>query len=259
MEAQQVSVVAMQPVQTVGFATTASYAPSVSSWSSCAGGCSSCSSCGVQQVTMMPVSTGCGCEPCGSACGCTSVAGCSSCGSSGVSQASFVESSTQPTSGCSSCGQNAASSNSTFVPAPNTTPIQGAPQGGQQSLEPTPAPAISPSQPVAPERTGVQKPADNSVQPPPAETTPPAQPGSTPEASGGATEQNNSTFVAPPLLLFNPQDKTAQTPSRVAAPVTVAIYERPIAASTAAAKVSSKPVTWQQAQQDAVGWTSASH
>ncbi len=252
---------AYQPVYTASYAT--SYAPISSGCSSCSNYTASyspCSSCNtVQQVTMMPVvSSGCGCDTCSSPCGCTASSGCSSCGSSGVAQASFVQSSVQPSSGCSSCGQSVQSSGTTFVPEPNTTaPIQS----GQQQLEPTPAPGIPLNQSVPTERTEVKKPAESTVQPPPAApaSATPEQPVAPSESTGTGTEQNNSTFVAPPLLLFNPKDKTAHNPVRSAAPVTVAVYEKAVASGPAATKVSGKPITRQQAQQDAVGWTSASH
>ncbi len=181
--------VGYQPAYTAGYAT--SYAPSYSGCSSCSSYSASyspCSSCNtVQQVTMMPVaSSGCGCDTCGSAC--------SSCGSSGVSQAAYIQSAVQPAAGCSSCGQSAATGTNTFVPAPNNVaPIQSAPQGGQQQLEPTPAtaPAIPPGQPVAPDRTDVNRPVENGVQPPPAGNGAQGQPGGQPESTGSGTNQNN--------------------------------------------------------------------
>jgi hypothetical protein len=61
----------------------------------------------------------------------------------------------------------------------------------------------------------------------------------------------NSTYLQPPKL-FDPNDRTAQ---RHIAPVTTALYQKPVSYRN----VSTQPVTAQQVKQDAIGWTSASN
>jgi hypothetical protein len=65
------------------------------------------------------------------------------------------------------------------------------------------------------------------------------------------SDSDGSTFFQAPKL-FDPNDRTAQ---RSVAPVTKAVYHKPVAYRT----VSTRPITAEQAQQDAVGWTSASN
>jgi hypothetical protein len=60
-----------------------------------------------------------------------------------------------------------------------------------------------------------------------------------------------STYLQPPKL-FDPNDRTAQ---RRIAPVTTALYQKPVSYRS----VSTQPVTAQQVKQDALGWTSASN
>jgi hypothetical protein len=117
------------------------------------------------------------------------------------------------------------------------------------------APEVAPNQQVPP-RT-FQKPADNSsLEPTPSGGTSPS--GTTPSNGNDPlddalkTNPSANYLEAPKLQLFNPNDRTA---SRVAAPVRNAIYEKPATYHP----VSTSRVTAQQAQQDAVGWTSPSN
>lgn len=112
------------------------------------------------------------------------------------------------------------------------------------------APEIAPGQNV-PERT-FQKPATDGLEPQPTTPVDPG-PGSTTPSDGTdsvKTDSNANYFEAP--RLFNPNDRTA---TRVAAPVRNAIYEK----QTSYRQVSTGRITAAQAQQDAAGWTSASH
>jgi hypothetical protein len=73
-----------------------------------------------------------------------------------------------------------------------------------------------------------------------------------PEYNGD--KNGNSTFLEAPKL-FNPRDRSAQRTS--IAPVRTALYQQPV--STREISSTRTTVTAQQAQQDAVGWTSASN
>jgi hypothetical protein len=126
-----------------------------------------------------------------------------------------------------------------MVPS-NSTPIQ------QQSMPAAsePQPSIAPSEQVAPERT---------FEPPSSGSQPQIQPSPGGDASGDmfeTTNGENSTYFQAPKL-FDPSDRTAQ---RSIAPVTRAVYEKPVAYRS----VSARPISIEQARQDAIGWTSAS-
>jgi len=89
---------------------------------------------------------------------------------------------------------------------------------------------------------------DTSVQPPPQS---PAQPASShPEYE--VKKNDNSTYLEAPKL-FNPRDRTAQ---RSIAPVHNALYTQP--ASYHQVSTARTIVTADQAQKDAIGWSSVS-
>jgi hypothetical protein len=67
-------------------------------------------------------------------------------------------------------------------------------------------------------------------------------------------KSDNSTYLEAPKL-FNPKDRTAMHTG--AASVRTAVYEQPVSYHKTAA-VARGPVTAAQAQQDAIGWSSAS-
>jgi len=69
-----------------------------------------------------------------------------------------------------------------------------------------------------------------------------------PEPKDDSTDESAQNFQAPKL--FDPSDHTAQ---RHRAPVWTAVYHR-----LSGAEPSAQPVSWQQAERDAEGWTSAS-
>ena len=70
-----------------------------------------------------------------------------------------------------------------------------------------------------------------------------------PEPQDEPTDENATNMQAPQL--FDPNDRTAQ---RHAAPVWTAVYHK----SAAGAQPIAQTVSWQQAELDAQGWTSAS-
>jgi hypothetical protein len=61
-------------------------------------------------------------------------------------------------------------------------------------------------------------------------------------------EGDSSTYFQAPKL-FDPSDRTAQ---RSIAPVTTALYEKPVSYR----QVSTQPISRQQAERDAAGWVS---
>jgi hypothetical protein len=63
-------------------------------------------------------------------------------------------------------------------------------------------------------------------------------------------KDGQSFFDAPQL--FDPQDKTVKYSP---APVHRAVYQRP--AGTSPDRVTTRPITFEKSQRDAVGWTSA--
>jgi hypothetical protein len=224
------------PVSTCS-SCSAGYAPSTCS--SCTAGYAPCSSCGTYTTSYAPACSTCA-SPCSSCSSCSSYApaGCSSCSDTQVvTQASYQA------PGCSTCSANA--------PAPSTTVVVQAPAAA--APQPTPAASEPPPSlgPNEPERTTTNRAAD------------PAQPPAAQPEPGGdnktvdpykVEKSDNSTYLQPPKL-FDPKDRTAQRGS--IAPVRTALYQQPVSYRQMSAAARS-PITAQQAQQDAIGWTSAS-
>jgi hypothetical protein len=98
-------------------------------------------------------------------------------------------------------------------------------------------PTLAPNENVAPERTIQQ-----TEKPVPAEA--PLQP----EPKADSTDENATNLQAPKL--FDPSDRTAE---RHMAPVWTAVLHK-----LSGAEPSAQPVSWQQAERDAEGWTSVS-
>ena len=220
--------VGYRPAYSVGYATSYA-APAV--------GCSSCSAC----PTCPSYSVGY------SSCGT-----CTTCAAPAVSQAVY-----QQPAGCASCATPAA------VVAPAPAMAAPAPQGAAPPA-PTPAPQstygtqngappyLSPGATV-PERqqetqrpangtqNGTQNGAQQEIQPEPGNDTN----GKDPYDVNG---ESSTYFQAPKL--FDPSDRTAQ---RSIAPVTTALYEKPVSYRN----VSLQRITAEQAQLDAAGWISA--
>lgn len=122
------------------------------------------------------------------------------------------------------------------APAATTYSTQGS-AATSSTTEPQPSLAPNESVPAEPQLQQTQKPET----PAPA-SQPPAQPG---PGDGSATN-----FQAPELFKYNQNDLSVQ---RRMAPVWTAVYHRLSGAKTVA-----QPVSWQQAERDAEGWTSVS-
>jgi hypothetical protein len=209
-----------------------------SSCTSCASPCTSCA----QQVSMQPVY---GCSDCGSSCSsCSSCSGCTSCGYGSVSQAVY-----QSSSGCSSCGQSVAPASTTVVAPGRQTVVAPGVTSGQPSTSGSTAPELAPGQQVPPRTYENMMNENGGPQPTPTDGTSPSDVNN-PTQDPLNTDSNANFFEAPKL--FNPNDRTA---TRVAAPVRHAVYEKPASYQ----QVSTGRITAAQAQQDAAGWTSASH
>jgi hypothetical protein len=89
----------------------------------------------------------------------------------------------------------------------------------------------------------------SALQTPPTPTDPvPTPPAPTGDNVNGT--EGSSTYLEAPQL-FNPRDRAAQYN---AAPVRSAVLYRPASQSSPTAT----PISWQQAEQDAAGWSSAS-
>jgi len=210
-----------RPAYTVRYASTAYYAPACSTCSSYTSCDSPCTTCGVQQVSLRPI-----CDAC------TTCGSCGPCGCGTVTQAGYVID-----SGCAGC---AVAQPAAAVAVPQqggvAVPLQAVPQGAAPSGA-EPAPALAPGE-TPPTFRQTEKPAADAD----AVDLPP-------EPAPEESEDSASNFDAPQLL--NPNDRTAQ---RHVAPVRNAVYRtslddaRPVAHAT----------SWQQAQRDAQGWTSAS-
>jgi hypothetical protein len=126
-------------------------------------------------------------------------------------------------------------------------------------LQPTPAPTNTATQPQAPAATEPRPnlPSEQTTNRPADSSTPPA---AQPEPAGEVEKDpykvektDNSTYLQPPKL-FDPRDRTAKRGS--IAPVHTAVYHQPTSyrqTSTAPRG----PITAEQAQKDAVGWTTA--
>jgi hypothetical protein len=133
-------------------------------------------------------------------------------------------------------------------------------QPSAAALQPTPAPAATepaPSLgPAAPQSSTSNRPAETATPP-----NPDVQP-----APGGDTEGvdpyhpdkenkgDSATYFEAPKL-FNPKDRTAKHTG--VATVRTAVYEQPVTYRKTSATTRG-PVTAAQAQQDAIGWSSAS-
>jgi hypothetical protein len=76
-------------------------------------------------------------------------------------------------------------------------------------------------------------------------------PGSNSSEPEAVESEESATNLQAPYL-FNPSDRSA---GRSVAPVRTAVYEQPVGYQRAALRRG--PVTAEQAQQDAIGWTSA--
>jgi hypothetical protein len=142
-----------------------------------------------------------------------------------VSQASYQ------TSDCASCGTSYQSTTSTSTPDSAYAP----PQQQQQSQ-----PELAPNESPPAERT-FRKEETPDVTP---------DPYAVPDDESDLQDSGSATYFEAPQL-FNPSDRSAARP---ATPVWQAVYHKPVDERT----VATQPVTWQQAQQDAAGWTSAS-
>jgi hypothetical protein len=141
-------------------------------------------------------------------------------------------------SSCPNCTASAvapASYSETVVapPAMSTYGTQSTPSSATQE----PTPALPPDANVPPERT-LQK-ADKPAPADPLELEPKAEP----------ADDSASQMQAPKL--FDPSDRTA---SRHPAPVWTAVYHK-----VSGAEAVAQPISYQQAEQDAEGWTSASN
>jgi hypothetical protein len=178
-----------------------------------------------QQVTLRPV-----CDPC------------ASCAVSSVSQVGYV----QQSSDC--CTPTA--------PAMSPTPAGQSPSTYGQG---TSQPMLNPSE-APPADRGVQRPTgeNNSAAPTGTGTS------SGSESTGDGTrpdpldqyvppESKGTLNEAPPLFAPASNDKTVRYSP---APVNLAVYKRPL--GTTRDRVSTQPITFEKAQRDAVGWTSAS-
>ncbi|MEM6799497.1 MAG: hypothetical protein AAF589_08280 [Planctomycetota bacterium] len=194
-------------------------------------------------------------SPCG--CGPVCSSGCSTCASSGVTTAGFE---TSYTPGCSSCASQ---------PAPASyesyeTPTYSSPSN--RSLQPTPAPAISPNERVPESR--VQRPDFDQYNPPsyeaPAEESPndaSILQGDGSGTRGGPDADASSYWDAPQL--FDARDRSAQRPrtQRPSANVWNAVYHQ--SASAANRSAAYRPTSYQpapakrNAQVGASGWQPA--
>ncbi|MCI0332006.1 MAG: hypothetical protein L0228_02120 [Planctomycetes bacterium] len=167
--------------------------------------------------------------------------GCSTCATQTVTQTSYQ----QPA--CPSCAVGAAQGQTT-VTTPESPQTYESPTSTSTSSGP--APTIDPSQRV-PEQREEQKPPVNG-------TPPEVQPGPGDDSTEtqeydpykGNSSDSSTYFEAPKL--HDPNDRTAQ---RAIRPVTTAVYTQPVSHRS----ISPRPVTAQQAQQDAIGWTSVSN
>ncbi len=216
------------------------YAPATTYYSA-----PSCTTCAmpvtVSEVTIRPACASCNtCEPC-SPCGAT--------GSSTVTQATY-----ETPSNCTSCAGTSAP-----AAALTPTPASSAPLSTYSSPAPEPTPSLPPGANVPAQREEVQRqPVEDAagttngagaLQTPPTPTDPvPTPPAPTGDNVNGT--EGNSTYLEAPQL-FNPRDRAAQYN---AAPVRSAVLYRPASQSSPTAM----PISWQQAEQDAAGWSSVS-
>ena len=111
------------------------------------------------------------------------------------------------------------------------------------------APAAAEAPPSLPSETTTNRPAEPA--------TPPAaqpEPGGEVEKDPYKVEKSDpSTYLQPPKL-FDPRDRTAKRGS--IAPVHTAVYQQPVSVRQTSAAPRG-PITAEQAQKDAIGWTTA--
>lgn len=203
---------------------TAAYAPSYS-YASYAPACSSCS------AGYAPA-----CSTC-STCTASYVPACSTCGTCstcGVSYAPVCDACAVSGSTCATCaaGSVTQATYTETVAAPASTTY-----GTTSTANTEPTPALSPNANVPPERTTRE--AEK-----PATADPPLQP----EPKADADDASTTNIEAPQL--FDPNDHTAQ---HHPAPVWTAVYHK-----TVGSEPKTQTVSFQQAEIDAEGWTSAS-
>jgi hypothetical protein len=146
---------------------------------------------------------------------------------------------------CSSCGTGAA------IQQSETRVIERSPteSTSEQTFDTSAngAPGIDPQTNVPLQREEQKPPVNGTpdyLQPLPGDDTTEPDPYDT-------KKTDNSTYFQAPKL-FDPNDRTAQ---RGVAPVTRALYQKPVSYRNVS---TARPITAEQAQQDAIGWTSAS-
>jgi hypothetical protein len=145
-------------------------------------------------------------------------------------QTSYVES-----SGCASCGVV------TYSESAGTS----APSNG------TTRPYIPPEEPTPAEREQslkVEAGDTEDTEQAPATESDGSAPGDTPTEGATGT---NANYLEPPML-FDPKDRTA---GRKVSPVRTALYHQPV--GYRGVSTSNQKITAEQAQRDAVGWSSA--
>jgi hypothetical protein len=153
----------------------------------------------------------------------------------------------QQPNGCTNCSANAPPQTTTVVAPPSTysspQPTPAAPTQQQPSASAEPQPSLN-------DQNG-----DRTYREYPSNQTPPVQPepGSESETEDPykVNKGDSSTYFEAPKL-FNPKDRTAQ---RSIAPVRTALYEQP--ASYRQTSIARGPITAEQAELDAAGWTTA--
>ena len=234
-------VVAYQPTFASGCSSCASsWLPSSCSTCSSGSPCSTCSSC---TAGYAPCNT---CNTCTTAyapaCS-TCQTGCSTCSAAPVVTQASYQTYQQP-AGCSTCGASAPAT------APPTYVQPAAP------LQPTPAPtATEPAPslgPAGPQSNTSSKPADTAT--PPSPDVQPAPSGDTQGVDPYHPDKGDSSTYFEAPKLFNPKDRTAKHTG--VATVRTAVYEQPVTYRKTSTTTRG-PVTAAQAQQDAIGWSSA--
>jgi hypothetical protein len=201
---------------------TAAYASTAYYAPSYASSCSTCTASYAPACSTCTASYAPACSTCSAsyapACGTCST--CDACAASGTT--------------CASCAAGTVSqaTYSEPVAAPATTTY-----GTPSSSPAEPTPALPPNVTVPTERTLRE-----------AEKPVPAEPPLQPEPQADATDDSATNLQAPKL--FDPNDRTAE---RHMAPVRTAIYHK-----LSGAEPSVQPISWQQVERNAEGWSSAS-
>ncbi len=224
--------VAFRPAYSVGH--TVSYAAPAPACATCTTQTVAYAPAPIQAVTMQPACTA-GCDPCAAGAGY---------GATGVVQAVHQE-----PAGCASCAPGvvvAPPAPAVAAPPAGSTPPPASVQ--QQTYESqNAAPSLDPGASVPDRQQDAKRPETNG-QPQQVQPAPASDIDSDSDAPYKENGESSTYFQAPEL--FDPNDRTASR----SVPVTNAIYEKPIAYRT----VSFRPITRQQAEQDAAGWVSAS-